>query len=314
MKSDTMVSTLIDRALECASASLQKYAEGNLDRFGMEGGVALELLCKAYLARIDPSLIIDTTNRDKTFDYLLLARGHPGAAVPRSALRTIGADEALRRVAQLVPAASSSPRELSPLIESRNGFLHLGEVDRDTAKSVCSRYVATMRTIGAELGLDVATLFADYADYAEEILKASAEDVSAYVTAAIATAHKRFEEQFLHVPKATVASLVTTLEQSVSLSRYEQEYVECPSCGHRAVASGDYEVGDPEPDSYDREGNPEGFYLPVTLHASALACPVCGLAFAAYEELEAAGVETVIAIEDVDPADFYEPDYDDYRD
>jgi hypothetical protein len=304
-----MTGKLIARAIECATNSLDKYSNRDLDRFGLEGGVALELLCKAFLSRIDVSLIVDN-KASRAFDYLLLARGHPGASVPRGMLRTIGGEIALARATQLLPQLSGHQDTLNLLLQSRNGFLHLGEVDLVTVKTVFARYVASVQILCDALGIDLATIFGPYEDFARRTLETTAEDVKAYVAAEVARARGRFEARFGHMPHESRRAMITIAEQSRSVEKYSEQQVECPACGHLAVAGGDYDVGEWEVDSYDDEGQPDGAFLPVTLHAHEVNCPVCGLELNAAEELEAAGLEVDINIDDVDPGDFIEPDYD----
>jgi len=304
-----MPTKFIARAIECATNSLDKYSSKYLDRFGLEGGVALEMLCKAYLSRIDASLIVDNKS-PRAFDYLLLARGHPGAGIPRGMLRTIGGEEALRRAAQLLPPLAGHQDTLNLLLQSRNGFLHLGEVDPLTVKTVFVRYVAAVQILSEALGLDLAAVFGPYDEFARRTLDTTAEDVRAYVAAEVAQALGRFATRFKHMPPDSRKAMIEIAERSVSIQKYAQQQIECPACGQLAVAGGDYEVGEWEVDSYDDEGQPDGAFLPVTLHASELNCPVCGLQLGAAEELEAAGIDVNIDVDDVDPGDFIEPDYD----
>lgn len=309
-----MPTKLIARAIECVGNSLEKYSNKDFDRFGLEGGVALEMLCKAYLSRIDASLIVDIKS-PRAFDHLLLARGHPGASIPRGMLRTIGGEEALRRATQLLPLLSGHQDPLNLLLQSRNGFLHLGEVDSPTVKTVFARYLAAVQILSEALSLDLGTIFGPYEEFARRTLDTSAEDVRAYVAAEIAQARGRFAARFSHMPSDSQKAMIDIAERSVSIRKYEQQQVECPACGQLAVAGGDYEVGEWEADSWDDEGQPDGAFLPVTLHANEVNCPVCGLELQAAEELEAAGIEIDIDVDDVDPSDFIEPDYDpdDYR-
>jgi hypothetical protein len=102
--------------------------------------------------------------------------------------------------------------------------------------------------------------------------------------------------------------LAKTVEANYPTDKYERILIECPACGQQGLVSGSYDV-DWEVDC-DRDGNIEGAYPVVTMTASHFGCDFCDLALEDSTELKAAGIPTLIHIEDPDPRDFYEePDY-----
>jgi hypothetical protein len=60
---------------------------------------------------------------------------------------------------------------------------------------------------------------------------------------------------------------------------------------------------------FDRDGQPEGAYVTVTLHPSYLHCRICQLELSGEDELQAAGVPSSWGL-DVDQSDFREYDWD----
>jgi hypothetical protein len=87
--------------------ALQHYLDGQLDQFFLQASVSLELAGKATLASIHPALLID-----RDFDSLLHVCGcGRHAKSPPWKLRTIGAQEVLKRCVQIEPKLNSYHRK-----------------------------------------------------------------------------------------------------------------------------------------------------------------------------------------------------------
>jgi hypothetical protein len=137
------------------------------------------------------------------------------------------------------------------------------------------------------------------------------DEIEVKVQERIAKAQIGFENRFADVEESVKKMIVDTIIKSYVFGQYDDEPTDCPVCGNIAVLSGTPEVMEWRAE-YDREGNPENAYPIVELSGDSFKCNVCGLTLDSFEELEAAGVEILVPIEDVDPSDFYDDPFDGY--
>jgi hypothetical protein len=269
---------------------------------------ALELLAKAFLASLDGSLIAASD-----FDSLLHGCDQSKhARTPASRMRTITMTETLKRVGQVVPAIENLRPSLQLLADVRNGVVHAGSLEpgADEAALVpfikaCDHLLPGVRGASREL------LWGDLTSIVDARLSDSLETAELLVADALASARLAFERRYASLDDAARNGVLSGIESSYDVTKYEEDLVDCPACDRRALTQGSYEV-EWEAD-YDVEGG-EGFvsgvYPVVTYSPGYLSCRVCGLELDGDEELRAAGVPEAWEIEDAEAADFYEPDDD----
>lgn len=298
---------LVRRMCECAQESLARYTEADLDRFGFEAGMAIEMAAQAILASHHLSLIVD----HRSVDSLFQAAGVRGGKQPPGHLRTIGCEEALKRVMHLHPEWQSHHGKLSLLVECRNGYVHMGTGDDSMVRSALTTYIEALWVMSSHLEVASETVFGPYVHLAQSLRTEAVESVRSRVFARVARARDAYSRGYGLLALEVRQAVISTVTAAYRPAKYEETIVTCPACENPAMMSGTYEVGDWEVDSYDDEGNPDGAYLNVTLYGQALHCGVCSLHLEGRQELDAAEVETEVPVEDVDPGDFYEPDYDD---
>lgn len=87
---------------------------------------------------------------------------------------------------------------------------------------------------------------------------------------------------------------------------YDEQTTFCPACDQPAIVSGQHEFQGWQVDE-DEDGI-QGRWPDVSLSVHELRCGVCGLHLVDRGELEAAGIETTIPIEDAREEDFVEGD------
>lgn len=271
--------------------------------------IAAELLGKAFLAGINICLIVD-----KDFDSLLHvcgagkhARKSPGN------IRTIGAKEVFNRCAQIIPKLKDYETEMNLLADFRCGVIHLAEYEREFTKKVFVPYLKVTKILLEAMNLSVTDFFVGFNDLVETSIDESAKEINIEVERLIAKAKIDFQKRFEGVDETMKKNIIKSITDSYILTKYEEEISTCPVCDSDAVIAGTSEVEGWDVD-FDRDGNPEGAYPIVKLYGTSFKCNICGLKLNSSEELEIAGIDNKLSVEDVDPHDFYEPDFDDIGD
>jgi hypothetical protein len=298
-----MKDQLLKGSTDASGRALQHYVAGEYDQFLVHAAHAFELLCKARLAAIHPSLIID-----KDFDSLLhvCAAGKHSKRKPWN-IKTITASDALTRCTQIVPPLGDFRDELKLLAEYRNSAVHLGTIVEDEQKKIVGAYIAGTSIITDEMGIARPDFFGEYAELVAKHLDKSLEDVSRTVEEKLVHAKAVFEQRFESLEKEQMEVVAKAIEASYSVSKYERILQECPACGYMGLISGDYDVEwqvDVDEDGYHSS------YPTVTMRAGDFVCSFCQLMLDGSAELKAAKLPTDIEIEDPDPNDFApEPDY-----
>jgi hypothetical protein len=296
-----VASTILKQSTDAAQRAIRHYLKNEYDQFFIQAGISFELLGKARLAAIHPSLIID-----KDFDSLLhaCAAGKHSKRLPWQ-VKTITATEALRRCTQLHHELLTFESRLTLLVEYRNSTSHLGEVPEAEAKQLFRTYLAGSSVVAKGLELKPEQIFGEFAEMVSKQLDESLAEVQLVVAKKLAQAKDDFQLRYAGLNPEQLKTLVNVIESGYKnkMDKYYNELVDCPSCKHQGVVSGDFEL-DSEVD-VDRNGSIEGGYLVVTLTPATFFCDVCGLDLKDPSELKAAGLPESIDIEDVAPADFY---------
>jgi hypothetical protein len=301
-----MKDKLLKQGADAAQRAIRHYLKDEHDQFFIQAGISFELLGKARLAAIHPSLIID-----KDFDSLLhaCAAGKHSKRLPWN-VKTISATEVLRRCIQLHPELHTFEPRLTLLAEYRNSTIHLGEVPKAEVKQLFRAYLAGTSALAIGLELRLEEVFSEFTEMVLKQLDDSLAEVQRVVAEKIARGKDEVRLRYETLDSDQLNALVNVIEAGYKnvIEKYHDETVVCPACGHLGVANGDYDI-DWDVD-YDDDGSVSGGYPIVTLKPSVFYCNFCGLILDDASELKAAGLEVSINIEDVDPADFYEePDY-----
>jgi hypothetical protein len=297
---------LTKQAIEAAHDAMEQYTETRLHAFAREATRSIEMAAKAALAKISPVLIADP----RSIDSQLHLAGHPGARLMGDRrIRTISCREALERVTRLVPTLRVE--DLDPLISVRDGSTHFLVSEREALESLVIPYLASLLLLQQRLGLSDDVAFGSYAELVTSLREKHTEEVDRTVAAKVARARHTFEERYGHLDPKALTVVLHSIEAGIVLDKYDQQTAPCPACDSTAVISGQHEFQGWEADDYDDEGFPNGAYPVVKLFVGSLNCPTCGLELDGSDEVAAAGIETVIDVEDVKAEDFYDPP-DDY--
>jgi hypothetical protein len=296
-----MKDQLLKRSVDAAQRAVRHYLVPEYDQFLIQAGHSFELLGKATLAAIHPSLIVD-----KDFDsFLLVCAGGKHTQRPPWNIKTITATEVLRRCNQLHPRLRDFEKRLALLAEYRNSAIHLGEIVEDEKKEIFHAFLAATSLLVDELGLKRQEYFGGFAELVETHLDDSLAQTNRDVAEQLARSAAIYAARYSALEKEQMKVVVKSVEASYSVDKYERVLVDCPACGQKGLLSGSCEVNW-EVD-YERDGSISGGYPVVTMTASDFCCFFCDLILEGAAELEAAGLPTTVDIEDPDPQDFYDP-------
>jgi hypothetical protein len=299
-----MKDQLLKRSADAAQRAIRHYLAEEYDQFLIHAGHCFELVGKARLAAIHPSLIVD-----RDFDsFLHVCAAGKHAKRPPWNIKTITATEVLTRCIQLHPALNDFSARLRLLADYRNSAIHLGEIIEEERKEIFHALIASTSHITDEMGTKRTDFFGEFAELVATHLDKSLAEVNREVAERLARAKTMFERRYSALDGTQMQVVVKSVEASYPVDKYERRLIDCPACGMQGLISGSYDV-DWQVD-YDRDGSVSSGYPVVTMTTSGFYCGFCDLTLDDAAELKASGLPTTVDIEDADPQDFYpEPDY-----
>jgi hypothetical protein len=278
----------------------------DFDEYQLWASLALELLGKAALAKIHPSLVVDPNHYESLF-------AASGINISTD-IKTIVAGTLYKRLSHLSKYFDTKVKEFCDTISvRRNAELHSGELPFHQMRLEAweGRYWQVAQIIGTLLEFSLEEwIGADRAKAPKELVSAAAE-------ATLQAAQKRVEqakEHFMARPKKE-------REEALKLSKTKHAYhysnmfrllsgheweVGCPACSGRAFLAGlefGEQVLDSSPGEEGEEEEVEKYYS-----GEEFRCPTCGLHLDSRQEIDAAGVEADWA-ETTTRTREYEPDY-----
>lgn len=269
---------------------------------------ALELLAKAQLAGIHPSLVVDTANTNSLLEANGIKCGTP--------VHTITAATAYARLKHTVPNFSTPVHdECKKLAERRNAELHSGE-----AACAAMPYDSWEPDFWNAADLILKSMDMDLQEWLGAGGRAPRELLKTYRQAEIKAARQRVKHhatEFKASPlgklgKAKFAELVQeTAARPISEKDFHYLYVKhwhhvCPACKTMGVAAGDEaweEVADDQDEADPGYQIVERGYSPSEFH-----CPTCGLSLVGDLAVSAAGIDETL-VETREEEIKYEPEY-----
>lgn len=311
MPTNAFSDDLLSAAAKFAQSGLRARLEDDEMVFLLHASTSLELLAKAFLASMHASLIAAND-----FDSLLHGVGEPKyARIPRERMRTITIGEALKRVGQILPELENLRESLQVLAAVRNGVVHAGQLSASTDDALLVPFLrASDIVLAATEGGDRDQLWGELLEVVDTHLSDFAAAAERIATEAVVAARFVFEQRYGTMDEQARKAAFSAIENSYDLTKYEEDVTECPACSRMALTSGSYRVEwEPDFDYADGESYVAGVYPIVTFTPGYLNCRICGLELDGDEQLIAAGVATSWHIDDADPADFRDDEYDDDR-
>ena len=276
-------SGLYNKAKLFTNRSLAAKAREDFDEAALWASLALELLAKAALAKVNPCLIADPVDDAKS---LLTAAG---LSKDYAGFRTIPAKAAFSRCARAFRPFNAD--EALRFAANRNDDVHsaalpFASLDED---QWWQRYWAQAVLLLHAQDLDVDDFVgAIEAVTVEEYLAKNTEYVRARVSSLIERAVQRLE---LASSSSASANGGERLKQAVFLDYAYYADQACPACGKSGRLYGDYVVDSQEqsPLSWDGEHEPSS-WEDITVLAEAFTCLICGLTLEGQEFVEAASL------------------------
>lgn len=297
---------IFDKAkLYIAKAFARKDA-GDLEEYQLWASLALELLGKAALARIHPSLIADPTHSES----IIAASG----IKKFPDIKTITAKTLFERLQKIISHFDEKAKDFCTQIAlRRNAELHSGEAafgaTRQDALEAKYWHACQIILDYMESSLDD-WLGANQAQAPKAIIKHAAEAKQKAVTVRVSHAKEAFEAHKKNEQKRLLEEAksceVFHYKNLFTLIGDHEWACQCPACGGKAFLAG-IRVDEDVVETY---GNEDGVWEQVEIYYSAeqFRCPVCRLTLDGSDEIEYANINTEHSeIEEREME--YEPDY-----
>jgi len=253
--------------------------------------LSLELLARAALAGISPTLLADRSNWRNVYHAL----GHPPTA-KRFAPVSIKIGEVLAILHELRPEFTKEL--LDACIEQcghRNAELHSGEdaIAGTGTSSWLPHYFASCQVFLSSLEKGLADLFSDPKP-AEEMI-ASIKDTAAKSVQKDIHDHAEMWEK-----KDTGEKQILKDQAETWASRHKGHRAECPACGNPALLRGSPQG------SVSTDIREDIVVQKQTMLPSAFECVACGLKISGLSKLSACGLgDAFVSTTNVSPAEFF---------
>lgn len=309
-----LAESLLQKSKQYAKRALGAKHTGDVESYQLYAALAFELLAKASLASIHPSLVVKTDNTNSLLEVNGISTG--------TVIRTIDANEAYARLRHTVTGYTSLDMDASrKLADRRNAELHSGE---PAFASFPPNLWEGEFWHAAELVLGSMKLSLD--DWLGADAKAPKEQLSALrkarasaVELRIARARVGFAE---FKPDGKKKRTKKSIQQIVDSSKHldpakyrhlfkyltEREWLaECPACGAHGVVGGDKVFEESADDQSEAEPGFE--YIEIGYYPLEFHCPTCGLELVGPEEVVLGGISEDGYSTLVEREIQFEPDY-----
>jgi hypothetical protein len=217
-----------------ARRAIASFASQDLDELlqaGTSAGTAVELLAKAYLATINPSLLADRGDRDT---LLLLCGSSAAVNLNALSMRTIGAETALRLVQHV--HAAFPPFEQQPLVlRVRNAAVHMALIDKAELRGAVLQMSRMTESLLTELGVDRDHFWGDHGKpVVNSLLDAARTALQHAVAAKMAAAGERLNRLTQDAPPRARAAILAALSGRLTGSSDFDAPRACPVCAQQA--------------------------------------------------------------------------------
>ncbi len=288
----------------------QRYTELMLEQdrdewqFGFWSVLALEMLVRAAVAKVSPTLLAD----GKDWNNVLYALGGE-PKTPKFIPRSADTSDLLVRVESLYPTFTRELMNFCVLhFQRRNADLHTASLPFDEVKTAqwLPQFYASCQCLAEAAGSTMEILFgSEETETAKTLVQALKDDAAKAVNQTI-NAHRTVWEGREETERKAL-----TKQAKSRATRAAGHVVACPSCGCKALLSGTAS-GAAKPKIEDGIVVERQAMIP-----SHLECFACGLKVNGYSKLNACGLGgTYTATSYHEPADYFEIEVDpaDYYD
>jgi hypothetical protein len=292
--------TFIDKAVEARDG-------GDDGEYHLWASVALEVLGKATLSRVHPTLVADPSH----FESVLAAVGMP-SGVPVKSITAVTLYERLQRVVDAFD--DRMKRHATLLANRRNAELHSGEnpiegLDADAWApefwAICEVLLEHQRRSLADwLGDDEAVRIARVIADRTQLLR---QTVLARIQRRREDLDRRYPPNSAEREDATRRADGRSVPARILRGADAVSEHACPSCGMKGWLSGSFEFEEIT-GSTGEPGEPSWDLVELTYDTETFRCSECGLVLDGRDELSVAQLPDSFVIEEEREPD-YEPDY-----
>jgi hypothetical protein len=290
---DDVAGRLLATSSSFARSAITAYLAGSWDVYYLHLATAVEHLVKGALATVHPSFIADPK---ADFDSLLHLSGMGNRAHAPDfvrAVRTIGVDEAMRRIARITDGYQEPGTYVSLLLQARNGIVHAGYGVRQEDEAVLGDVARYFAPILASVEKDAAEFWGDGYGLVEQHAQRRLNLLEAAYERALRAARDRFALRVRDMTQQAIGAFLAAVEPTGPTANFAAFPATCPACEHTGLLTGESEPDwAPDWDDADGQNYVAGMYVEsITLRASRFECPACNLTLVD-EELALADLDT----------------------
>jgi hypothetical protein len=256
----------------------------NDSQFGIWSSLALELLARAALSNVSPTLLAENDN----WRHITYAMGRE-ATVKKYIPFSIGTKDVLNRLSELVPTFTRENADFcAEHIGRRNAELHTGELIFDFlgTSQWLPRFYAASRVLLESIGKTLSDYISD-AKGAESMI-ASLSDAAAQAVSQDIKAYAQVWSKKLEADRETA-----TTQALAWATRQSGHRVKCPACESTALLQGE-PIG-----TVTTELDGDEVVQVQNMLPSAFECVACGLRILGLSKLSSAGVGDVFTAKSI---------------
>jgi hypothetical protein len=271
-------------------------------QFAHWSSLALELLARAALSNISPTLLADTKSWDNTY----YALGHTPITAKFSPV-SIGIREVLTRLQAIIPAFTPDmEKNAGTHMGRRNEELHSGGSPFNGLSSTAwlPAVYEACSVLAESVDKDLAFLVGKEEAKTARTLIDAARDKSAEAVKGLVQAHRRVWESKDQADRGRLVE-----QARVWATRHDGHRVKCPACGSDALVYG-HPIAPPLKSIHGDEITERQQHLP-----SQFECVACGLKISGYAQLRVCGLgEPYTSTSVYNVADFFADAMREYED
>lgn len=276
--------------------------------FGIFCALGLELLARAALANISPTLLADNANAQGNILYALGKKDASGSFKPKSLI----VSSVLLICKEVISGFNEDCFKIAlSLVERRNEELHTGggafaEYNQD--KWIAGFYLCC-KVLSESMGESLISVFGkEEAKTAEVLITQDAEKVKKEVMDRISARKKVYEETVKDSGDSGAAMIAKGTFMIDIRTHQGYHKVTCPCCGNSALIYGK------EPDYGKEIIADDEVIVRKDVIPSSFKCDVCNLKLSSYAELKAAGLPLhYTTTESYDPIEYFGIDKDSFE-
>jgi hypothetical protein len=232
MAANPVIEELVNSAKDLTVRALDSAAVEDWRSFYLLGGMGLEHLAKARLAKEHPILIVDRGDFDS---MLVLNTSHAFTPSDASQVRTVGLLEALKRCShkRLMPSLGVLLGDLRRIADRRNSVAHVGVLDRSSSDEDLVVLLRATDILLESFPIERASYYGEFIVFVDTRMEDAASTARARAIFAITAARRRAAK--IQIP---IDRFDPTEEYSSIFGDANGVFIKCPACLGTAFADG----------------------------------------------------------------------------